>query len=44
MRTWEHIKLGFSYPGIAYGLGFFYWGISLKIHIEIKKELFTTWC
>jgi hypothetical protein len=38
MGTWEQIKLGSS-PGIN-ALGFFGWGRSLKIHIEIKRELF----
>jgi hypothetical protein len=35
---WEHIKLGELRWHNA--LGFFCWGRSLKIHIEIKRELF----
>jgi len=48
MGTWEHIKLG-ELPWHN-GLGFFSWGRSLKIHIEIKRELFIVaqlfefWC
>jgi hypothetical protein len=38
MGTWEHIKLGKLPPDNA--LGFFCWGRSLKIHMEIKRELF----
>jgi hypothetical protein len=37
--TWEHIKLGELPRHNA--LRFFCWGRSLKIHIEIKRELFT---
>jgi hypothetical protein len=36
---WEHIKLG-ELPGHN-ALGFFCWGRSLKIHVEIKRGLFT---
>jgi hypothetical protein len=36
MGMWEHIKLGELPPHNT--LGFFYWGRSLKIHIEIKRE------
>ncbi len=39
MGTWEHINLG-ELPGHN-GLGLFGWGRSLKIHSEIKRELFT---
>jgi hypothetical protein len=38
MGTWEHFKQGTS-PGHN-APGFFSWGRSLKIHIEIKRELF----
>jgi hypothetical protein len=38
-RFREHIKLG-ELPWHN-GLGFFCWGRSLKIHFEIKRELFT---
>ncbi len=37
-NPWEHIKLG-ELPWHN-ALGFFCWGRSLKIHIEIKSELF----
>jgi len=36
MGTWEHRKLG-ELPWHN-ALGFFCWGRSLKIHIEIKKQ------
>jgi hypothetical protein len=36
MGMWEHIKLGELPPHNT--LGFFCWGRSLKIHIEIKRE------
>jgi hypothetical protein len=36
--TWENIKLG-ELPWHN-ALGFFWRGRSLKIHIEIKRELF----
>jgi hypothetical protein len=36
--TWENIKLG-ELPWHN-GLGFFWRGRSLKIHIEIKRALF----
>ncbi len=39
MGTWEHIKLGELPQHNA--LRFFCWGRFLKIHIEIKRELFT---
>jgi len=39
MATWEHIKLGELPEHNA--LVLFYLGGSLKIHIEIKRELFT---
>jgi hypothetical protein len=39
MGTWEHIKLGELPRHNA--LAFFCWGRSLKIHIKIKRELFT---
>jgi hypothetical protein len=48
MGTWEHIKLG-ELPWHN-SQGFFWWGRSLKIHIEIKRELFMVaqlfefWC
>jgi hypothetical protein len=38
MGTWEHIKLGKLPQHNA--LGFFCWRISLKIHKEVKRELF----
>jgi hypothetical protein len=38
MGTWEHIKLRELPRHNA--LGFFCWGRSLKIHTEIKRELF----
>jgi hypothetical protein len=38
MGMWEHMKLG-EFPRHN-TLGFFCWGRSLKIHIEIKRELF----
>jgi hypothetical protein len=39
MGTWEHIELGELPQHNA--LGFFCWGRFLKIHTEIKRELFT---
>jgi hypothetical protein len=39
MGMCEHIKLGELLGHNA--LGFFCWGRSMKIHIEIKRELFT---
>jgi hypothetical protein len=42
MGTWEHIKLG-EFPWNN-ALRFFCWGGSLKIHTEIKSELFTDGC
>jgi hypothetical protein len=38
MGMWEHIKLGEIHGHNA--LVFFCWGRSLKIHREIKRELF----
>jgi hypothetical protein len=38
MGMWEHIKLG-EIP-LNIGLGFYWWR-SLKILIEIERELFT---
>ncbi len=38
MGMWEHIKLG-ELPQHN-TLGFFCWGRSFKIRIEIKRELF----
>jgi hypothetical protein len=40
MGTWEHIKLGELLGHNA--LGFFCWGRSLKIHIEIKGVVIHT--
>jgi hypothetical protein len=42
MGTWERIKLG-EFPWNN-ALRFFCWGGSLKIHTEIKSELFTDGC
>jgi hypothetical protein len=39
ISTWEHIKLGELLQHNT--LGFFCCGRQLKIHIEIKRELFT---
>ncbi len=41
MGTWKHIKLG-ELPQ-RNTLRFFCWGKSLKIHTQIKRELFTLW-
>jgi hypothetical protein len=38
MGMWEHMKMG-ELP-LHNALRFFCWGRSLKIRIEIKKELF----
>jgi hypothetical protein len=38
MGSWEHIKSGKLPRDNA--LGFFCWGTSLKIHMEIEGELF----
>jgi hypothetical protein len=41
METWEHIKLSeLPWHNNALGFFFFCWGRSLKIQIEIKRELF----
>jgi hypothetical protein len=42
MGTWEHIKLG-EFPWNN-ALRFFCWGRPLKVHIEIKNELFRDGC